>query len=87
MSDQEGAGQIKVGYLTLSGHTSTAYVSEDPPHRGSDKHSDEPLELVWDDEEDLWRQIPRVPAVHWDKTRAMVGDWEWVDDKGRPVYG
>ena len=38
--------QIKVGYTSLAGYTSKAYVSEHPPHIGTDKHTDAPLEVV-----------------------------------------
>lgn len=38
--------QIKVGYKSLNGYNSKAYVSEHPPHIGTDKYTDEPLEVV-----------------------------------------
>ena len=47
--------EIKVAYLTTNGWLSKAYVSEEPPHVGIDKYTDEPVELVWDGQ--VWNLV------------------------------
>ena len=53
---------MKVGYLTIEGPESTAYLDDPaigPDHRyaGQDKYTDEPIVVEWDDEAEVWRQI------------------------------
>lgn len=47
--------QIKVSYKSLNGYHSKAYVSEHPPHIGTDKYTDDPLEVVPTD--DGWVEV------------------------------
>lgn len=46
--------EMKVEYLGRGGYLSTAYVTEEPPHTGTNKHTDAPVEVVWDEEYDGW---------------------------------
>lgn len=49
--------QIKVGYVEGE-HESTAYVGEEPDHNGfhygTNKHTDEPVRVVWVEERSRW---------------------------------
>jgi hypothetical protein len=52
---------MKVGYLMLSGHESTAYLDDDPDdlgiYHGENKHSDEPVAVRWTGER--WEEVER----------------------------
>jgi len=54
-------GAVKVGYLDLDGYRQTAYLDEDEPTggvmRGTHKHTDEEVFVVWDDDKEDWLEV------------------------------
>lgn len=71
---------MKVGYLIAGGHTSTAYLEDVPLEDGSyvgvNKHSDMPVHLRWDDEQEVW-----VEVCHreWRAINVYTDEWEEID--------
>ena len=60
MSDLEKC--LKVGYVTLYGGTSKAYIDEPESGdiwTGTNKHSDEPVSVRWDDALDEWIEVKK----------------------------
>lgn len=53
----------KVGYQTLEGHASTAYLDDDGEgpgtHTGTNKYTDDPVSVRWDDVYGKWLEVPQ----------------------------
>lgn len=56
---------MKINYRALLGYTSTAYLDDhnedeptDGPYTGTDKHTDTPITVQWDDTAEEWIEIP-----------------------------
>ena len=55
---------MKVGYINLDGHTSTAYLDDEAPvgerWYGTDKYTDKPVCVYWDDDDEVraWCEVP-----------------------------
>jgi hypothetical protein len=78
MLRMETVSELKVGYRTLEGHDSVAYVDEHSL-RGTDKYSDRPLQLIRvvaaDGPEDShWVYEQVADDIDW-RFNPLTGDW------------
>jgi len=52
---------VKVSYVTLEGHTSTAYLDRQEGERwvGANKYTDEPVTVYWNDDDEIhaWCEV------------------------------
>jgi hypothetical protein len=53
--------EIKVGYVTVDGRDSVAYVAEEPNaegvHVGTGKYTDEDVAVWWSEADQCWREV------------------------------
>ena len=70
---------MKVNYLMRNGYRSTAYVSETAPFKGTDKYTDQQVEVRYDDRLGGWVEsiVPTTEEIREEKRSHDIERDEW----------